>query len=119
MTSVQLGQDLEYFIHEAVRAGLYSDEGAVIADAIRRLRNTINKGMEVPRESSSSAGPGKKLTKQSFHRHLVNIGLLDPPPETNGGADASQDLIDDEGDIVDEVVIRERLIEWLTGFLEK
>src|SRR5262249_10312852 len=119
MTSVQLGQDLEHFIHEAVRAGLYSDEGAVITDAIRRLRNTINKGTEVPTESSSPVGPGKKLTKQSFQRHLVNIGLLDPPPETDDGTDASQVLIDDDGDIVDEVVIRERLIEWLTGFLEK
>ena len=63
--------------------------------------------------------PGKKLTKQEFHRHLVKIGLLDRPPESNAGGDNSHELIDGEGDIVDEVVIRERLIEWLTGFLEK
>jgi Arc/MetJ-type ribon-helix-helix transcriptional regulator len=114
MTSVQLSEDLKRFVREAVRLGLYSNEGAVISDAVSRLRNAI----EMSRESSPPAGAVKKLTKQGFYRHLVNIGLLDPPSEIDNGADSSPDLIDDEGDVVDEVVIRERLIEWLTGFLE-
>ena len=34
-------------------------------------------------DSGESSGAGKKLTKQGFHRHLVKIGLLDQPPETD------------------------------------
>src|SRR5262245_43643209 len=107
MTSVQLSEDLERFVREAIRSGRYSNEGAVISDAVRLLRNAIDTDIKVPRESSSPTGPGKKLTKQGFHRHLVNIGLLDPPPETDDSTVSTCDLIEDEGDIVDEVVIRE------------
>lgn len=67
--------------------------------------------------SGESSGAGRKLTKQEFQRHLVKIGLLDQPPEIAGKAGSPGELIDDAGEIVDEVVIRERLIEWLTGFL--
>jgi hypothetical protein len=48
----------------------------------------------------------------------VKIGLLDPAVGAQAEVEVSRDLIDDEDEIVDEVVIRERLIEWLTGFLE-
>jgi Arc/MetJ-type ribon-helix-helix transcriptional regulator len=112
-----LSEDLMSFIRDAVRTGRYPDEGAVISDALIRLRNAIDINAHASDESGVPSGPGKKLTKQGFHRHLVNIGLLDPPPEADSGAGNSLDLIDDEGEIVDEVVIRERLIEWLTGFL--
>ena len=87
-----------------------------MADALVRLRNTINRDVYTSEKDADSSEPGKKLTKQEFHRHLVKIGLLDQQPETDAD---SQDLIDQGGEIVDEVVIRERLIEWLTGFLEK
>ena len=117
MTSVQLTKDLELFIGDAVRSGRYSDAGEVVSDALIRLRNLIDSNLDASDDSSMPSGPGKKLTKQGFHRHLVKIGLLDPPPGTH--PDNSLNLIDDEGEIVDEVVIRERLIEWLTGFLGK
>ena len=117
MMSVHLGEDLECFIRDAVRTGRYANEHDVMSDALVRLRNAINKGVDASDKNAEPSGPGKKLTKQEFHRHLVKIGLLDQPPETDAGN--SQDLIDDEGEIVDEMVIRERLIEWLTGFLEK
>ena len=119
MLSVHLGEDLERFIRDAVRAGRYASEADVMADALVRLRNTMNQGVDAPDKDEDSSGPAKKLTKQEFHRHLVKIGLLDRPPETDADAGRSGDSIDGEGEIVDEVVIRERLIEWLTGFLEK
>jgi putative addiction module CopG family antidote len=119
MMSVHLGEDLECFIRDAVRTGRYASEDDVMADALVRLRNAINKRVDAPDKDADPSGPGKKLTKQEFHRHLVKIGLLDRPPETEANAGDSRDLIDEEGEIVDEVVIRERLIEWLTGFLEK
>lgn len=112
MVSVQLTEDLEYFIREAVRSGRYGNAKDVIADALVRLRNAIG---DLP--VGESSGAGKKLTKQEFQRHLVKIGLLDQPPETADKAGSSGELIDEEGEIVDEVVIRERLIEWLAGFL--
>jgi Arc/MetJ-type ribon-helix-helix transcriptional regulator len=116
-----LSEDLMSFIRDAVRSGRYSDEAAVISDALIRLRKAIDTNVDESDESNVSSGPRKKLTKQEFHQHLMKIGLLDPPALTDTDADtaSSPDLIDDEGEIVDEVVIRERLIEWLTGFLEK
>ena len=78
-----LSEDLMSFIRDAVRTGRYPDEGAVISDALIRLRNAIDANVDVPDESGVSSGPGKKLTKQGLHRHLVNIGLLDPPPGTD------------------------------------
>src|ERR1017187_1639967 len=108
MMSVHLGEDLECFIRDAVRTGRYASEDDVMSDALVRLRNAINKGVDTPDKDADPSGPGKKLTKQEFHRHLVKIGLLDRPPETDAGN--SHDLIDDEGEIVDEMVIRERLI---------
>ena len=114
MISVQLTEDLEYFIHEAVRTGRYGAAKDVIADALARLRNAIG---DTPDRSGESSGAGKKLTKQEFQRHLVKIGLLDQPPEIADKAGSPGELIDEEGEVVDEVVIRERLIEWLTGFL--
>jgi Arc/MetJ-type ribon-helix-helix transcriptional regulator len=119
MTPVHLSEDLESFIRDAVRGGLYPSKDAVISDALVRLRNATDTNVSSSDESGMTSGPGKKLTKQGFQRHLVKIGLLDPPPETDSGAGNSLDLVDEEGEIVNEVIIRERLIEWLTGFLEK
>jgi putative addiction module CopG family antidote len=119
MTSVQLTEDLEHFIRESVRSGRYASESSVISDALIRLRNATDTNPDSLDEPTASSGSGKKLTKQHLHRHLVKIGLLDPPGGIQADAKKSLDLIDDEGEIVDEVVIRERLIEWLTGFLEK
>jgi putative addiction module CopG family antidote len=119
MTSVQLTKDLECFIGDAVRAGRYSNAGEVISDALIRLRNAIDTNVEAPDESAVSSGAGKKLTRQGLHQHLVKIGLLGPPPDTDPAAGNLLNLIDGEDEIIDEVVIRERLIEWLTSFLGK
>ena len=108
----QLSEDLVRFIRNAVRSGRYPDEGAVITDALVRLRNLTDTNVDASDESGGSTGSGKKLTKQEFQRHRCNRPL-DPPEATDANAGNSVDLIDEEGEIVDEVVIRERLIEWL------
>ncbi len=118
MLTVRLAENLERFIRDAVSTGRYADEADVISDALIRLRGAIEVDNDAADQRAEPGGPGKKLTKQVLHRHLVNIGLLDEPPESSAGASDSRDLVDDEGEIVDEVVIRERLIEWLTGFLQ-
>jgi Arc/MetJ-type ribon-helix-helix transcriptional regulator len=117
MISVHIDHDLEHFIRDAVRTGRYPTENDVMVDALVRLRNAIGAGVDASDRSGESSGTGKKLTKQEFQRHLVRIGLLDQPADTGEKSGEFQALVDQEGEIVDEVVIRERLIEWLTGFL--
>jgi Arc/MetJ-type ribon-helix-helix transcriptional regulator len=119
MKTIYLTDDLESFLHEAVHTGRYANEDSVISDALIRLRGAINLGDKKTAESAESIQPAKQLTKQRFQRHLVEIGLLDhahPASDTLDNSDPS--LIDHEGEVVSEVVIRERLIEWLAGFLE-
>jgi len=119
MISVHLGEDLELFIREAVRTGPYTNHEEVISDALTRLRDVMNTGGVKSDRTDAPSGTGKKLTKQEFQRHLVKIGLLDQPPEIDTTSNRSRGSIEDDDEIVDEVMIRERLIEWLTGFLEK
>ena len=119
MKTIHLTEDLTRFLSEAVHTGRYASEDSVIADALIRLREAIDSN---DKDSEQSAGPGqpaKQLTKQEFQRHLVRIGLLGPPGPGNDDSDIPDpSLIEDEEEILSEVMIRERLIEWLTGFLE-
>jgi Arc/MetJ-type ribon-helix-helix transcriptional regulator len=119
MKTIHLTEDLECFLSEAVHSGRYASEDSVIADALVRLRQAI---IPSDRDSDQSAGPcqpAKQLTKQEFQRHLVKIGLLDLPDTVIGDSDnPGPSSINDEDEILSEVMIRERLIEWLTGFLE-
>ncbi len=112
--TIHLPEDLARFIHDAVRTGRYAREDDVIRDAVGRLRQALQEADETGEPSRQ----GKPLTKQELQRHLTEIGLLDQPPETTAApAPPADELIDAEGDVVSERVIRERLIEWLTGFL--
>jgi hypothetical protein len=118
MTTVHLTEDLERFIRNAVSTGRYASEDSVISDALTRLREAIEPPNGSATPGAEPGQPGKQLTKQEFQRHLVNIGLLDQPPQASASTDNPDlSLIDNEGEIVSERVIRERLIEWLTGFL--
>jgi Arc/MetJ-type ribon-helix-helix transcriptional regulator len=118
MKTIHLTDEQEQFLCEAVHSGRYASDESVVSDALNRLRKAINMGEYQPDEGAEQCRPAKQLTKQEFQRHLVNIGLLDQAHQAdrNGGSSDSA-LIDAEGEIVSEVVIRERLIEWLTGFL--
>jgi Arc/MetJ-type ribon-helix-helix transcriptional regulator len=119
MLTVHLTGNLERLVRDAINTGRYAGVDDVMADALSRLSRAIDADVVELDRSAPTGATGKKLTKQEFHRHLVSIGLLDQPPETSADAVDSSELLDDAGEVVDEVVIRERLIEWLTGFLEK
>ena len=54
--TINLSKDLERFIHDAVRAGLYRNEDDVIRDALTRLEKTL------PRPADAS-GKAAKRTK--------------------------------------------------------
>jgi Arc/MetJ-type ribon-helix-helix transcriptional regulator len=121
MKTIHLTEDLECFLSEAVHSGRYASEDSVIADALLRLRQAINPSDEDSDQSAGPCQPAKPLTKQEFQRHLVRIGLLDPPGPVSVDSDIPRPALiegDDEEEILSEVMIRERLIEWLTGFLD-
>jgi hypothetical protein len=63
--------------------------------------------------SAASRGRSNVLKGIDF----AEIGLVDPAPEARSGPDAAGAAFDDEEEIISEAVIRERLIEWLAGFL--
>ncbi len=114
---VHLTEDLERFVRDVVSAGRYATEADVFHDALERLRQSLDEGSESSQQSPQQGQPAKRLTKQEFQRHLAQIGLIDEPAGTSVASGKSDDLHDDAGEIVSELVIRERLIEWLVGFL--
>ena len=116
--TIHLPEDLARFIHDAVGTGRYSREDEVIRDAVARLKQSIeaegNDPVDCPRESSRHV---KSLTKQEFQRHLVEIGVLDQPDAQEPAAQAKDEIVEGEDEILSDRVIRERLIEWLAGFI--
>ena len=115
---IRVPQDLAGFIEDAVRTGQYAHEDDVIRDALVRLRQAREVTAAATTQSDTPVLREKPLTKQALQRHLAEIGLVDQSPETSSGPDdADAPSIDDEEEIISEVVIRERLIEWLAGFL--
>jgi Arc/MetJ-type ribon-helix-helix transcriptional regulator len=117
MIIVQLTDDLENLVRDAVGTGRYPRPDDVIRDALIRLRHAMQEGAAT-HEHSDPGQQAKQLTKHEFQRHLVEIGLMSEPPDAKKARGKPDDeLIDKQGEIISEVVIRERLIEWLTGFL--
>jgi putative addiction module CopG family antidote len=118
--TVHVTDDLKQFVLEAVRSGRYASEDDVVHDALYRLRQILAPATGTPDSEAEVARAVKPLTKQEFQRHLVNIGVLDELPSSSVGREnADVELVDLEGEVLSELIIRERLIEWLTGFLGK
>lgn len=114
---VQLTSDLEFLVREAVLTGRYANPDDVVRDALVKLRATMHEDLSSPEQSEPEAQPAKRLTKHELQRHLTELGLLDQSPEPSAASSPPDDLVDHEGEIVSEIVIRERLIEWLVQFL--
>jgi Arc/MetJ-type ribon-helix-helix transcriptional regulator len=110
--TIHLSKDLERFVHNAVQAGHYASEADVVNDALARLKQTMPEDVVTPDRRTKRAKPAKPkkpLTKEEFHRHLVEIGLMSQLPDTDADYDDPDDqLIDIEGEPLSETVIRER-----------
>jgi hypothetical protein len=102
-------------VHDAVKAGLYASEDAVVSDALTKLKETLPRNTEPfakkkAKSSKTSLQSSKKpMTEAEFNQHLLNIGLMSQLPNT----DADFDDLDDEpitikGEPLSETVIRER-----------
>ena len=114
--TIHLSKDLERFVRDAIRDGLYAREDDVIRDALLRLKQTMPEatkpsGKEPKRSKAAPPQPEKPMTKEAFHRHLMEIGLISQLP------DPAEDIDDDdpddepiviEGEPLSETIIRER-----------
>jgi Arc/MetJ-type ribon-helix-helix transcriptional regulator len=110
--TIHLSKEQERFVHDAVRAGLYSSEDAVVSDALERLRqdmpkDTPKRGKKV---TGAKVGRGKKpLSRDELNRRLLESGLISRLP------DPALDIDDDDvppivmkGEPLSETIIRER-----------
>jgi Arc/MetJ-type ribon-helix-helix transcriptional regulator len=111
--TIHLSKDLERFIHDAVRAGLYPSEADVISDALIRLKETMPKATGTPAKKAKSARPApqkkKPLTPDELNQRLLASGLVTQLP------DPAEDIDDDDdppivirGEPLSETIVRER-----------
>ncbi len=109
---VHLSKEHERFVHDAVQTGHYATEDDVVNDALARLKQAMPEDVVKPHRRTRRAKPAKQkkpLTKQEFHRQLVEIGLMSQLPDTDADYDDPDDqLIDIKGEPLSETVIRER-----------
>ncbi len=110
--SVHLSKEHEQFVHDAVQTGHYATEDDVVNDALARLKQAMPEDVVKPHRRTNRAKPAKQkkpLTKEEFHRQLVEIGLMSQLPDTDADYDDPDDqLIDIKGEPLSETVIRER-----------
>jgi Arc/MetJ-type ribon-helix-helix transcriptional regulator len=108
--TIHLSKDLEQFVHDAVRAGHYANEDAVVNDAIARLREVIPEKTAIPTQHTKAAEQKKTLTKEEFQRHLIDIGLMSslPTPADPMMPRPTFQPVTIEGEPLSETIIRER-----------
>jgi Arc/MetJ-type ribon-helix-helix transcriptional regulator len=111
--TIDLAPDLARFVEDAVRTGGYNSPADVVRDALNRLQQVA----ATSDKTSESGFHEKPLTKQTLQQHLVDLGLVDQPVVISAGATTPP--VEDEDEIISDIVIRERLIEWLVGFLPR
>jgi putative addiction module CopG family antidote len=114
--TIQLSKDLEQFVQDAVRAGLYAREDDVIRDALTRLRREMPKpkaeSTRTTKRARTASPPGKKpLSIEEIHQQMLASGLLASLPDP--ALDIDDDDPDDQpiaikGEPLSETILRER-----------
>jgi Arc/MetJ-type ribon-helix-helix transcriptional regulator len=115
--TIHLSKDQERFVHDAVRAGLYTSEDAVVSDALDRLRQTIPAPIQASRKAvanrtkTAPQKPQKPLTIAEIHQQMLASGLISQLPDP--ALDIDDDDPDDapvtiKGEPLSETIIRER-----------
>jgi len=114
--TIQIRQDLANVIEETVQSRQYDRGDDVSHDALIQLRP--GSAAAVTADQCGEIGQfGAPSSDQSSRREAAEIPLENQSPFTGLQAvDADAPSVDDE-EICSEVAIRERLIEWLVGFL--
>lgn len=94
--TIHLSEDLENSIQALVNGGQYASVDEAMNEAARLLLK------EHPVAK-------KPVSKDAFHQHLIDIGLMSQLPDTEADYDDPDDqLITIEGEPLSETVIRER-----------
>lgn len=115
--TIYLSKDLEQFVHDAVRAGLYAREDDVIRDALTRLRQDIPATAgparrKTAKRTKAAPPPAKKpLSIEEIHQQMLASGLLTSLPDP--ALDIDDDDPDDQpitikGEPLSETILRER-----------
>jgi len=112
--TIHLSKDQEKFVLEAVRAGLYESEDAVVGAALKGLEQIMSKpartsGRKAKPTKSAPQKPKKPLTRAELDQYMLEIGLLSQLPDTDADFDDPHDEpIAIRGEPLSETVIRER-----------
>jgi Arc/MetJ-type ribon-helix-helix transcriptional regulator len=113
--TIHLSRELERFVHDAVRAGLYAREDDVISDALTRLKQAMPEAAQTPAKrakrakAKASPPPKKPLTIEELHRQMMAEGLITQLPDTAADFDDPDDQpITIKGEPLSETIIRER-----------
>jgi Arc/MetJ-type ribon-helix-helix transcriptional regulator len=94
--TIHLPKELENSIRSEVRRGRFASVDDAMAEAARLLLR-----QQQPAE--------KPLTKDEFHRRLIDLGLTSELPDTAADfVDPEDNLVEIEGEPLSETVIRER-----------
>jgi Arc/MetJ-type ribon-helix-helix transcriptional regulator len=94
--TIHLSKDLERSILSLVDGGKYASVDEAMNEAARLLLQQQPPARE-------------PITKEAFHRHLIEIGLMSRLPDTDADYDDPDDQpIRIEGEPLSETVIRER-----------
>lgn len=110
--TIRLPRDLEQFVDDAVRTGLYARKADVVRDALTRLKDALPDEAATP-EGRTGRGepalPKKSRSKEAFHRRLIEMGLMSQLPDSAADFEDPDDRpIDIQGEPLSETVIRER-----------
>jgi Arc/MetJ-type ribon-helix-helix transcriptional regulator len=112
--TIHLSKDQERFVHDAVRAGFYASEDAVVSAALTRLKETLPKRTKMPAKKAKSTNatprkPKKPLTEAELQQHMLKIGLMSQLPDIDADFDDPDDEpITIKGEPLSETIIRER-----------
>jgi Arc/MetJ-type ribon-helix-helix transcriptional regulator len=112
--TIHLSKDMEKFVHDAVRTGLYAREDDVVNDALARLKQSMPETAKTPArrtkraKAKASLAPKEPMTRDAFLRHLMEIGLVSQLPNPAEDIDDDDPPIVIQGEPLSETIIRER-----------
>jgi putative addiction module CopG family antidote len=111
--TIHLPEDLERFVHDAVRAGRYARQDDVIRDALIRLQQVMpidaGKSGRAAKRTKSVQPKKKAHTEAELQQHMLEIGLMSQLPDTDADFDDPDDQpITIKGESLSKTIIRER-----------
>lgn len=113
MMTIHLSKDLEEFVNDAVRTGLYAGQDDLIRDALIRLKQAMPKDTAKPARKSGRARAASQkqppLSPDELNQRLLAAGLITRLPDRAQDIDDAEDPpIVIKGEPLSETILRER-----------